>query len=101
MAAEAGLKPFEIDSMAPADVMISLEGYELRERNELTRMRFIAFTIHRHSTAKNKAKTPEKWMPLYFERKSSIVKMGSPGEMKAFYQQRKEDIRKLNQKNIA
>ena len=72
MAAEAGLKPFEVDAMDLVDVLIQVEGHEMRERNELIRMRYLAYTIHAHSMAKHKAKSPEKFMPLYWEKNSGM-----------------------------
>ena len=95
MAAEAGLKPFEVDAMDLVDVLIQVEGHEMRERNELIRMRYLAYTIHAHSMAKHKAKSPEKFMPLYWEKNSGMPGR-TPEQLREWYEQRREEIKKIN-----
>lgn len=70
MAAQAGLKPFETDSISPSDVWIQIEGYNEHLKGEWERMRMICYYIHTHSMIdkKHKKKSPDKMMNFYWEK---------------------------------
>lgn len=75
MAAMGGLKPFEVDFMTPSDVWIVIDAHAEREQKEWERARAIAFSAARfggNSDPKKFPKTPQKYWPLPWDKKTKI-----------------------------
>lgn len=75
MAAKGGLKPFEVDSMPPNDVWITIDAFAEKEQTEWERARAIAFSAARfggNSDPKKFPKTPQKFWPFPWDRKKVI-----------------------------
>lgn len=66
MAAEAGLKPWETDMIAPSDVWVMIEGYNGRQKAEWERVRMNSYHIHVHSMIdkRYKKRKPTEFWPF-------------------------------------
>jgi hypothetical protein len=81
--------------MAPADVWLHIEGYQLRERAEYERLRILAFTIARgYADPSKMAKTAERFMPFPWDKKKKVQTLSNE-EIRARHAQMKAEREKL------
>lgn len=105
MAAMSGLKPFEVDEMAPTDVWISVDAYELLKKDqwELERWNwYYTAQFGNRDPKKRFPRSPEKFHPLWFDEKKP--EKGRSEKIKADHarmvEKREAALKAMQEKNI-
>lgn len=72
MAASVGLKPFEAEAMAPADVWLMIEGWHEGQRAGWEQTRLVCFNVAKfgNSDPNKFPKKIEKYMPLPWDKET-------------------------------
>lgn len=96
MGCEAGLKPFEIDGMAPSEVWLMIDGYNERQKGEWERARMISWNIHAHSMMdkQHKEKSPQAFWPLPWD--SEVKVSRSPKAIMEHHRKMQEQLKESN-----